>query len=90
MKKIDKYVDNYEDKLMGVMDVRMDYTIDRKKNIEQNLESLFDQIMQKNMNNHRMISKFIFSHSGKVLKRFPSRRNIKLASKKLIDNQKGI
>lgn len=37
MKKIDKYVDNYEDKLMGVMDVRMDYTIDRKKNIEENL-----------------------------------------------------
>lgn len=41
--------------------------------------------MQKNIANHKTISKFIFSHSGRLPKRFPSKRHIKNTSKKLIE-----
>jgi hypothetical protein len=69
------------------MGARVDVSLDKKKSLQQNLECLYDGIMQRNIGNHKTISKFIYSHSGKVFKRFPSKRHLKPATKKLIDSE---
>lgn len=67
------------------MGAKVELVLDRKKNLQQNIEANIENAMQKNIANHKTISKFIFSHSGRVPKRFPSKRHIKATSKKLIE-----
>jgi glutathione peroxidase-family protein len=75
---------SYEEKINDVMSCKLELNLDKKKSLQQNLDTLHDQLMQKNISNHKTISKFIFSHSGRVFKRFSSKRQLKVPTKKLI------
>lgn len=66
------------------MSAKIDANLDNKKSLQQNIEHLYDNIMQKNINNHKIISKFIFSHSGRALKKIPSKRQLKPSTKKIV------
>ena len=35
---------------------------------------MYEQLIDKNMSNHKAISKYLFSHSGKVFRRVRSRK----------------
>jgi phosphopantetheinyl transferase (holo-ACP synthase) len=85
VRKMENFIEEYESKLVDVMEGKLEVNIDKKKSVDQNLEMLFDQIMERNMSNHRTISKFTFSHSGKVFKRL-SKRTLKPIPKKIIEN----
>lgn len=62
--------------------------IDIKKNVVQNLEEMYDQIMEKNLSNHRIISKFAFSQSGRAFKRLQLKRALKPITQKILrDNR---
>lgn len=37
IKKIEKFISNYEEKLKDVMPARIDLSLDKKKNLQQNL-----------------------------------------------------
>jgi hypothetical protein len=69
-----------------LMAARVEISLDKKKSLQQNLESLYDTLMQRNIGNHKTISKFIFSHSGRVFKRIRSKKHLmRPTTKKLID-----
>lgn len=84
IKNIKKFKDRYEQNLADVMEARLDVNINMKKNVEQNIEHLFDQIMEKNINNHRIISKFVFSRSGYQLQKRQQKRVLKPIQKKIM------
>jgi hypothetical protein len=42
IKKIELYIGKYEDKLSGAMQGTIDFNLDKKKNIENNVDGLFD------------------------------------------------
>jgi hypothetical protein len=44
-----------------------------------------DALMQRNINNHKTIAKYIFSHSGTALKRLRSKKQLRPISKKLLE-----
>lgn len=67
------------------MGAKLEINLDNKKSLQQNIEHLYDNIMQKNINNHKIISKFIFSQSGRAFKRIPSKRQLKPSNKKIFE-----
>ena len=42
---------------------------------------MYEQLLEKNISNHKTISKYLFSHSGKVLRRVPDYKKVKLTLK---------
>lgn len=70
-----------------LMGARVELPLDKKKSLQQNLESLYDILLQRNISNHKTISKFIFAHSAKMPTRLPSKRQLKPTVKKLLDAQ---
>ena len=40
------------------MSAKIEVNLDNKKSLQQNIEHLYDNIMQKNISNHKIISKF--------------------------------
>ena len=69
------------------MAAKIDLSLDRKKSLQQNIDALIDGLMQRNINNHKSISKYIFSHSGRALKRLRSKRQLKQPTKKIIESE---
>lgn len=42
---------------------------------------MYEQLMEKNINNHKVISKYLFYHSGKVFRKVRSHKHIKIVRK---------
>ena len=40
------------------MDMRIDYHLDKKKNQAENTNSMYDTMFSKNINNHKIITKY--------------------------------
>ena len=60
---------------------KIEINIDKKKTVEQNLDTMFDQLLSKNINNHKTIAKYVYRYSGKALKKMQTRKHLKILSK---------
>ncbi len=60
---------------------KIELNIDKKKTVEQNLDTMYDQLLSKNINHHKTIAKFVFKYSGKSFKKMPTRKHLKILSK---------
>lgn len=76
-----KNLEKYQKCFEGAMKGGMDFPIDRRKTVKENSEAMYDDLFQKNIPNHKMISKFIFGAGGMA---FPQKKQIKFKPKKLI------
>lgn len=59
-----KSIDRLQKCLEGAMDCVFDLDIDKKKSMKENSEALYDDLFNKNIPNHKMISKFLFGACG--------------------------
>lgn len=84
IRNVEKFIGNYEDKLGDLMAAKIDIALDKKKSLQQNIDALIDSLMQRNISNHKAISKYIFSHSGRNLRRLRSKKQLRPATKKMI------
>lgn len=58
------------------MDTVIQVNIDKKKSIKQNEQSLYDELFNKNIPNHKIISKFLFGACG-VAQLFMKKKYVK-------------
>lgn len=57
-------IDKYQKCLEGAMDCVIELDIDKKKSMKENSEAIYDGLFNKNIPNHKMISKFLFGACG--------------------------
>lgn len=50
-----------------MIEAKLDYALDKKKSIYENVYQLYDSLFERNIANHKIISKFSFN-SGKASK----------------------
>ena len=67
VKKVEAKLDQFEHNLADVMDCRVDANLDKKKNIEGNIEQLFGNIMSRNTANQKNIKNYILKYQGSFL-----------------------
>lgn len=87
IRNVEKLIGNYEDKLGDLMAAKIDIALDKKKSLQHNIDALIDGLMQRNTNNHKAISKYIFLHSGRKLRRLHSKKQLRPAIKKMIESE---
>ena len=60
MKKLESKLNQFEENIANVMDARIDAVVDKKKTLEGNIQTLYNQILSRNIGNQRDIQKYIF------------------------------
>lgn len=73
IRKIETKLDQYEQTVSGLMDAKLDTNIDKKKTLEGNIDTLLNQMMNRNIANQREIQKYIFRYQGSFLPKIRTR-----------------
>ena len=83
----------FENKLVDVMDMKFDYHFDKKKPQAENANSLYDNLFARNINNHKMITKYT-AGCGKLVQKIAKMKRSNVTQRRHLShsklNKKGI